>query len=254
VTRASRTRKSVAARARPFWIVVFLLVIALGVAAYYGAQWPGFHPRHISVRGTAVVSKGEVLRRAALDPNRNIWLQNTGGAAARVAAIPYVSTVRIRRRLPAEVTILVQERKPFAIITDGTARVLVDDQLHILDTSIPVRAQASSAPPDLPLLRAPIPRASVGQALRTPQLLQLARDCKALLHASVPVAYLNLDHLGNLNARLSSGVLVQFGDDTDIAHKARIVNPVLSQVPQNGRRVRALDLRAAKTPVVVFVR
>ena len=248
MTRASRTRKSVAARARPFWIVVFLLVIALGVAAYYGAQWPGFEPRHIAVRGTAVVSKGEVLRRAALDPNRNIWLQNTAAAAARVAAIPYVSTVRIRRRLPAEVTILVQERKPFAIITDGTARVLVDDQLHILGAS------TSSASPNLPLLHATIPSASVGQALRTPQLLQLARDCKALLHASVPVVYLNLDRLGNLNARLSSGVLVQFGDDTDIAHKARIVNPVLSQVPQNGRRVRALDLRAAKTPVVVFVR
>ena len=241
---ATRTRKSVAARVRPFSIPIVLVVIGLAVAAYYGAQWPGFHPRHIVVRGTMVVSKDEVLQRAALAPDRNIWLQNTGAAAARIASLPYVNAVQIRRRLPAEVTILIQERKPFAIVEDDGARVLVDDHLHVLDVN-PLQT-------NLPLLHGKIANASVGMQLTSPQLMQLARDCKALLHASVPVAYLNLDRLGNLNARLSSGVLVEFGDDADIAQKARIVNPVLSQVPQIGRKVRALDLRAAKTPVVVF--
>ncbi len=241
-----RTRKNIVARMRPFSILIVLTLVALAVAAYYGAQWPGFHARHIAVTGTNVVSKQEVLERAALDPQRNIWLQNTGAAAARIGAIPYVHTVQIRRRLPADVTIVVQERKPFAIVTDGTSRVLVDGDLHVLELG-PVRT-------DLPLLQATVADAAVGKKFTSAPLAQLARDCKALLHASVPVAFLHLDRLGNLNARLWSGVLVEFGDDSDIVLKARLVNPVLAQVPQNGRKVRALDLRAAKTPVVVFVR
>ena len=240
-----RTRKSVGARLRPFSILIVLVIVGLGIGAYYAAQWPGFHPRHVVVRGMNVVSKDEVLQRAALDPQRNIWLQNTGAAAARIASLPYVNTVQIRRRLPADVIISVQERKPFAIVTDGAARVLIDDQAHVLQLDPPQT--------DLPLLHAKFANASVGKQLTSSQVLQLTRDCKALLHASVPVTYLNLDGVGNLNAKLSSGVIVEFGDDGDIAHKARIINPVLAQVPQNGRKVRALDLRAPKTPVVVFV-
>ena len=243
---ALRTRKGAVARIRPFSILIAMLVVAAAVGAYYAAQWPGFHPRHIIVVGASVVSREEVLQRAALDPNRNIWLQNTGAAAKRVAQIPYVGAVKIRRRLPADVTIAIQERKPFAIATDGSGRVLIDDQLHVLEMSPEVS--------DLPMLHSQIGGASVGKKLGSPQLAQLARDCQALLHASVPLAYLNLDRLGNLNARLSSGILIEFGDDADIASKARLVSPVLAQVPQGGRKLRALDLRAAKTPVLVFAR
>ena len=241
---ASRKRKSLGSRLRPFSALIVVAVIGVALGGYYGAKWPGFRPRHIVVTGATVVSRAEVLQRAAIDPNRNVWLQNAGAAAARVASIPYVSTVQIRRRLPAQITIAIQERKPFAIVTDGSMRVLVDDQLQILGVD-PLQT-------DLPLLRGEIENSTVGKRLNTAALAQLARDCKALLRASVPVAYLNLDRLGNLNARLTSGVLVEFGDDSNVAEKARLVNPVLSQVPQSGRKVRALDLRSVKTPVVVF--
>ena len=241
---ARRTRKGAVARIRPFSILIVLLVAGAAIGAYYAAQWPGFHPRHIAVVGASVVPKAEVLQRAALDRSRNIWLQNTGAAAQRVAQIPYVRSVKIRRRLPADVTIAIQERKPFAIVSDGSARVLVDDQLHVLDSN--------PGATNLPLMHSQIGDASVGKKLASQQLAQLARDCQTLVHASVQVAYLNLDRLGNLNARLTSGVLVEFGDDADIASKARLVNPVLAQVPQGGRKIRALDLRAAKTPVLVF--
>ncbi|MBV8727347.1 MAG: FtsQ-type POTRA domain-containing protein [Candidatus Eremiobacteraeota bacterium] len=243
----SRKRKNAVARVRPFSIAIVLIVICAGVGLYYATKWPLFYPRHITVTGTSVVTKEEVVQRAALDPYRNIWLQNIGAAASRIAAIPYVRTVQIRRKLPAFVTIAIEERKPFAIVEDGVTRVVIDDQLHIL----PIDAALT----DLPQLRSqPIEAASVGKRLMSAQLAQLVRDCKALVHASVPVAYMNLDKVGNLNARLRSGIVVEFGDDSDVAAKARLVNPVLSQVAPKGRKVRALDLRAAKTPVLVYVR
>jgi cell division septal protein FtsQ len=230
---------------RPFWILIIILLAAVSFGAYYAAGWPGFHPRRIAVSGLSAVSKAEVLQRAAINPGRNVWLQDTGAAAYRIAAIPYVKTVQIRRRLPADVTIVVTERKPFAIVADGALRMLVDDDLRVLDQY--------SDRTDMPELRWEGPGAEVGRALRARRLVQMAADCRALLRAGVPVATLSIDNLGNLNARLASGVWLEFGDDGDIAHKARLVNPILSQVPKNGRRVRALDLRAPKTPVLVFM-
>jgi len=212
--------------------------------AYYAAGWPGFHPRRIAVTGVSAVNRAEILQRAAIDRDHNVWLQNMGAAAVRIGRIPYVGAVRIRRSLPADVTIVVTERKPFAVVTDGLGRVLVDEGLRVLDP------QTQRA--DLPELRWKIGSVAVGQFLHAVPLVQMAADCKRLLGASVPVARLSLDRLGDLNVWLRSGVLVEFGDDADIARKARLVNPILSQAPQTSRRVRALDLRAANTPVLVF--
>lgn len=240
-----RSRKSATARVRRFWIVIAIALVAAATGGYYLAAWPGFYPRRIAVTGMSVIAKAEILQRAEIDPHRNLWLQNMGAAAARIGEIPYVKAVSIHRRLPADATIVVIERKPFAIVSDGSAGALVDDQLRVLDSQ--------TDRTDLPQLRWAIGAVPAGRFLHAPALVQLAADCRHLLKAGVPVARLSFDKAGSLNAWLASHILVEFGDDADIAQKARLVNPILSQAPQTGRRIRALDLRAPKTPVLVFV-
>lgn len=230
---------------RRFWIVIVIVLVAAAAGGYYLAGWPGFYPRRVAVIGASVVAKAEILQRAAIDPHRNLWLQNMGAAAARIGEIPYVKAVSIHRRPPADATIAVIERKPFAIVSAGSGGALIDDQLRVLDSQ--------TDRTDVPQLRWALGSVRAGQFLHAPVLVQLAADCRHLLKAGVPVALLSFDEAGNLNARLASHILVEFGDDADLEQKARLVNPILSQAPQTGRRIRALDLRAPRTPVLDFV-
>lgn len=241
-----RTKKSAAARLRPFWILLVAVFAAAGVGGYYAATWPGFHPKALHVSGNRAVSEKRILDAAQIDAWSNIWLQNMGAVAARIERIPSIGAVRIARSLPARVDITVTERQPYALVSDGHLRLLVDRALRVLETT---RARAAG----LAVLEAPIPAGSQtpGSFIHDQALKGLCADLGVLSGAGIVVRRLRYDRLSDLSAVLSDGTLVLFGDDSDLSSKAALVGPIRAQAGQ-GKPVRKIDVRAPKTPVVSF--
>jgi cell division protein FtsQ len=244
-TRAKRRKKSAAAQLRPFWMLFLLLAIAAGIGAYYGAAWPGFYPQRISVGGTRLVSKSDVLARAAIAPHANLWLQNMHAAAARIEAIPYVKTAQIHRSLPASVRIVITERRPFAVLQYGAQRVLVDRDLRVLQP-----ADGSQTVPVL-TVKGVAPYAD-GTFVKDPDVLHLRDDVLVLLQSHVAVRSLHYDRFGDLVATTTGGIALLLGDDDDLQKKTSLIDPIVSQVGAAGKKLAAVDLRAPKTPVVVY--
>lgn len=243
---AKRRKKSPGARLRPFWILLVLAVIAAAAAGYYAATWPGFYPKRVSVSGNRIVSSGEILQRAAIASHENLWLQNMRAAAARIEAIPYVKTARIHRSLPASVHITIVERAPFATVQYGEQSALVDRDLRVLP-------QADEAPVTFPLIVAktatmPAP----GAFIRDADVRRLRDDFDALGRAHVAVRSLRYDRFGDLVATTRGGISLLLGDDADLAKKTPLIDPIISQVSASGKKLAAVDLRAPKTPVVVY--
>ncbi|MGZ3530431.1 MAG: cell division protein FtsQ/DivIB [Vulcanimicrobiaceae bacterium] len=241
----ARRKKSAASRLRPFWILIVLLLVVAGAGGYYAASWPGFYPRHVRVVGNTVVSSSEILSRAAIAQSQNVWLQNAGAAAGRIEAIPYIATARVHRMLPADVTIDVTERKPYAVVRSGEERALVDRSLRVLSTgevqgALPIFALRNRA------------QLQPGAFLKDSVLQHLRDDYDALLAGHVIVTRLAYDRFDDLDAATHDGVSILFGDDTDLEKKIPLVDPILSQVARRGRAIRAIDLRAPATPVVVY--
>lgn len=240
-----RRKKSPAARLRPFWFICGILAIAIAAGAYYGATWPGFYPSRVSVSGNRVVSSQQILERAQIAPRVNVWLQNTHLSAARIAAIPYIQTATVQRSLPARVRITVTERTPFVRLRYGTKTVIADRDLRVLQSAagsaaLPVLVTGYSA--------APVP----GTFVKNENAVQLRDDYEALAGAHVMAALLEYDRFGDLVATMHNGVQLLLGDDRTLAQTAPLVGPILSQVAAQGRQVAQVDLRAPKTPVVVF--
>ena len=242
--KARRTKKSAVARVRPFWILIILLLIAATVGGYYGAAWPGFRVRAIAIAGNAVVTKTDILHRAAIDGAQNIWLQNMGSAAERIRAIPYVKDVHIHRRLPAHLSIEITERKPYAVVGTAGQTMLVDGDLRVLE--------ADGARTGLPFFITPVLKTRPGDFLRDQRLAAIARDYQTLQAAHISPVSLRFDKLDDLTVVIQPGITLKLGDDADLAEKAGLVDPILSQTQEQGRHVQTLDLRAPKTPVVVF--
>lgn len=244
---AKRRKKSPGARLRPFWILFVLVAIAASAGGYYAATWPGFFPKRVSVSGNRIVPTAQILARAAIEPRENLWLQNMHAAAARIETIPYVQTARIRRSLPANVRITIAERTPFAVVQygTGTRRVLVDRDLRVL--------QPDDAPLALPVIMlktAAMPR--VGAFVHDDDVQRLRDDYAALAQAHVAVRSLHYDRFGDLVATTQGGIALLLGDDSDLAKKTPLIDPIISQVSATGRKLAAVDLRAPRTPVVVY--
>ena len=241
-----RRKKSAAARLRPFWFLVLLLFVLASFFAYFLVTWPGLRPHAIVVSGNRVVGKDAILQAASIDLQMNAWLQNTNAMTHRVEAIPYVDKASVHRRLPSTFVIDVTERVPFARLVTTGETVIVDRDLRVLQES----SEWFNALPALVTKNLATPRPGV--TLSQAQLTALRDDEEALTNAHLAAALLEHDKYGDLVVTLRNGIQVLFGDESDLAKKIPLVDPILVQVGREGRPIAAIDLRAPKTPVVEY--
>ncbi len=238
----ARRKRSAADRLKPFWILLVLFVAVVGLGGYYAATWPGFRANQIVVIGNRRVGAKEILHRAAINRRINIWLQNMRAVADRVAAIPDVGQVTIRRAFPASVSIVLRERHPFAVILSGNKKIVVDRDLRVLDFG---------AAPTLPQFVVPISALAQGKDVKDERVARLRDDYDQLEGAHVIVKSMRYDRFGDLVAVTPRGVQILLGgDDEDLARKISLIGPILSQTA--GKKIAAIDLRAPGTPVVRY--
>jgi cell division protein FtsQ len=240
-----RRKASPASRLRPFWVPFAVVgLLALGTGGFVVA-WPGFQPRYVEVTGNHIVPKDEILARAAVASNVNMWLQSPRAMSARIETIPYVAVAHVRRVPPATIAIAVTERIPFALVRSDDRAVLVDRSLRVLQPAVP-----DSVLPQFAL--APDAALDVGRVLTQRSVLAMRDDYDAMIAAHLVPVELRFDRFGGLVATLRGGVAILLGDDANLSEKLSLIDPILAQVDRKGARVATIDLRAPNTPVVVY--
>lgn len=242
---AKRKKKSTVARLRPFWFLILIVAIVAGLGGYYAATWPGFFPKHVTIAGNHVVSSEEIAARARIASDANVWLQSMRAATARIDAIPYVKTAVIHRSLPASVRITVSERSPFAELRYGPDAALVDRDMRVLG-----QPDGPDALPVFRLKTGTLPPA--GAFVKDSSAIRLRDDDVTLASAHLVVRSLSYDAFGDLVATTHGGIRLLLGSDSDLQKKTVLIGPILSQVAAGGRPIAEVDLRAPKTPVVVY--
>jgi len=242
-----RRKTSVVARIRPFWIFAILLVGLVAWGGTWLVQSPWFRVTRVGIEVplASPVSRDAVRAAAGISRDTNVWLINTGAAARRIEAIPYVDTAAIHRgQFPKPfVEVAVTVRRPSACIRAGSRDVTIDATARVLQPEC-----ATSALPRIDAGRAVVP--APGGTVTDPEVGRLLADAKTLSDANLAVRRLGRDRWGGLDAVDVTGVVVQFGADDDLAKKAALVEPVRKGVAN--RRIRAIDLRAPGTPTVEF--
>ncbi len=244
--RKRRSKRPLLARVRTYWVLGAIILAALGTGAWWFAGSPLFRLRSVDVGGLLRVSKHDVLVRAALRPHDNIWLMNRSAVERRIEAIPYVATVRVHRRFPADVYIAVTERKPAACLRDGARRTYtLDTMLRILE-----RGCADAGIPTY-VIRAPLD-AVPGTFERDPALLRLQSDDETLSAAGHRYRTFAEGTYGELVATLRGGITVRFGGDADLTREQSLIAPILAELGSRAADVSSVDLRAPTTPVVEY--
>ncbi|MGR4065159.1 MAG: cell division protein FtsQ/DivIB [Vulcanimicrobiaceae bacterium] len=239
-----RRGPSRAARLRPYWVILVLLLIVGAVAAISGASWQGFEPRRVDVVGNSVVSRDDILLAAGVRSDRSMWLQDTGAMAGRIQALPYIESAAVHRVPPSEVVIVVTERVPLAVAGNRLQNVIVDRKLRVL--------APAGATDTLPRFVLPSDTSlDLGRTLGEPAP-QLAADLDVLAAAHADVGTLELDKYGELIATMRDGMRVLFGDDADLQAKVRLLPAIEAKLARSPQPVAAIDLRAIATPVVVY--
>lgn len=244
-----RSRPTLLARLRRFWLLGVVLAALVAGGGYALASAPAFDLHDLTITGLTHVSRAEVIARANIDPRANVWLLDSHAIAARIEAIPYVGTARVHRRPLASVWIEIDERIPEGCVRSrGGAALTVDRADRVLQRSCVAAAARTYE------LRAPTDVAA-GRFARDAELSSLQRDADALTGTGADDRFRALRHdaYGGLEADLPSGVRVRFGDDRDLERKRKLIGPILAELGGRVGELRAVDLRSPSTPVVEFV-
>ena len=224
-----------------------MLIALAGWGGAWLAQSPTFRVTRVGVDVplASPVSRDAVRAAAGISRENNVWLINTRAAAQRIEAIPYVDRAAIHRgQFPKPfVELTVTVRRPSACVRGGAGDVTIDTTARVLQSGC-----ATAALPRIDAGKATVP--APGGTIADPEIGRLLADAKVLSDANLAVRRLARDRWGGLEAVDVTGVLIEFGDDADLARKVALVEPVRTGVGK--RVVRTIDLRAPGTPIVQF--
>jgi len=234
---------------KPGWkILGALFLVALIMAAAWGAragarQMAFFRVRTVEIRGTRFLQPNEIVARLQIDTLTSLW-DDLEPLRQRVRHHPQVSDVRIERRLPGTVVVIVQENLPVALIQTAAGLVPFDSlgrQLPIdpSRTNLDLPIVANTDPVLLKLvgaIRAAEPRvfARIEEARRT------GRD--EILLTLAPRAEDATGAAGNSATPLRKSLRVRVPLGLSVERLADIF-PVESDLARRQARVGEIDLR-----------
>jgi hypothetical protein len=241
-----RTKPSLVTRLRALWLIAALAACSIVALAVALANAPQLRVREVdaNVPAGSPVAQSAVIAAARIDPDANLWLLDIGAIRRRIEAIPYVATAGVHRaQFPQPtVTLDVTLRAPADCVSVPGAVMTIDATERVLEAGC-----ASGVSPVVDVGN--LPAVAPGTTLNDPVLDRLLADAKAIA-AGVSIRVVRRDRFGGLEAIDTSGVLLRFGADADLAAKVALVEPVRRAA--QGRPLRAIDLRAPATPVIEF--
>jgi len=239
---AARTRARRSATRR--WLAIAVIVVAGGSGVAGGVRWlltaPRFAIAGVEVRGVSRVSAERVVEAAGIPARANIFRIDPATVTARLQTVPEILRADVIRELPNRVTILVEERRPFTLVSNGTLHWLdeegrlLGEEPHAVAPNVPVISGLSEA--ELAALRTePGPKARAALTL----IRSLLRSGSALVGE---ISEIDMSGREGPVLYTVDGIEVRLGAEEWEERLARLAG-VLAQIGRTGEGVTAIDLR-----------
>jgi cell division protein FtsQ len=128
--------------------IMLIAVVLLSVGAWQGYTWLSgaemFQIAGVDVRGVRQVSDDEVKALARVFTGQNIFHVDLAAATRQALADPWVRDVRIERKLPNRISMVITERTPRAVLQAANGRFLMDREAVVI---VPAGAGGASGLP-----------------------------------------------------------------------------------------------------------
>jgi cell division protein FtsQ len=213
------------------WKVLFvglLVVGVLGTAAWVLLGSRLLVVRHIDVVGERLVPRDRVLAVARVRLGDPLVRLDTGIVRDRVEAVQEVETVRVERRWPATVRIVVKERTPVVAVQHDNRFLQIDRYAVTVVTS-------AARPRGLPSL-------TVADPVQTDPALRAGLAVIGVLPPwfTRQVVGVEAPSPEAVTLRLTTGIAVVWGAPERSPDKLRLLHGLLSGSPQRG--IKRIDV------------
>jgi cell division protein FtsQ len=217
-------------------LVAVMLLMFTGWVVYAVFNSSNFYVYEIEVQGNVGVTREEVQATSDLEGLSVFWV-DPAAVARRVETLPNVRSAQVKVRLPARVTVTVEERTPVILWQTGDAHWWVDAEGVIF----PPRADLSNA---LTIIDTDAQPVSPGETL-DPGIIQTAQSLRRLL-PELPV--MNYSRATGASFTTGEGWPVYLGDGHDMDAKLTILVNLRKDLLARGVTPEFIDVRFVERP------
>lgn len=236
-------------RNRGFLIGLFTMIAAVAAVIFAIAIF--FRVNEVQISGNNLYSREEILQACGIEQGDNmLTIQKSGVASQIMVQLPYVAEVRILRKLPDQVQIIVRESEAAAAIQSDTGDWwLVSTGGKVLEA-----IDAADAGRYLQLTGAQLTAPEVGRTMQTqPEAEDLVQLLEAMEENELLGTIDRVDFGENHNIVLWVGDLyeIHVGGVLDIGYKMRYLAAVLDEL--DGSQAGTIDLTFDEEKVARFI-
>lgn len=112
--------------------VLTLIIVIIGVSIYVALS-PLFNIKEINITGNSKLSKEEIISLSELKTDENTFKVSKKNIKNKVKANAYIENVKIRRKLPDKVEIIVVERVATYMIPFANSYIYINNQGYMLE-------------------------------------------------------------------------------------------------------------------------
>jgi len=216
-------------------------VFLVALMAWGATRSPLLDVDRVRITGTVHTTPADIGAASGIHNGMAMIDVDSGGAAARLRAIPWILRAHVERHWPATVTITVVERVPVAAVPAKAGVAVVDATGRVLATQ-------PAPPPGVPVLLG-LPPAGPAST----RIGGRAADLLAVVQAMPPqvaqrVAAIAAADGGQVELRLKPSGIVRLGSPDQLAQKMLATQTVLTQVDLT--RLAVLDVRVPASPAI----
>lgn len=218
--------------------VAGLALIATAISLYLS---PALRVHNIEVVGATQVDPGKVRELASLEGDSMLHL-DIAGAEQQIGYLPLVSGIRIERRWPATVRIVVSERQPWGYWQAGDVRYVIDAEGVVL-ADVPPAEGAPIIIDGNPVRLVPGDRVDL-------DAVQLAHTLILRVPGSLGLNIASFEYsvAQGLALVTDAGYRVVLGDSQNVDYKLAAWKAVEDQMGRDSMPGHVLDLRFRDRP------
>jgi cell division protein FtsQ len=212
------------------WAIGGALVVLAGLIVWLFYYSSAFAVSGVRVSGADTVPVATIEQEAAAPIGTPLAKVDLRSIADRVRTIPSVADAQVTRAWPSKVVIVVTERVPVVVVTDGSRFELVD-----------ATGEAFKTVPDRP---AGLPEAKITGTRRDVTIRSVVTVSAALPDTlRAQVGTISAASPDSITLNLSSGVRVVWGSSDDSERKAEVLSVLMK------RKASVYDVSAPDLPV-----
>ncbi|MDO4732369.1 MAG: FtsQ-type POTRA domain-containing protein [Bacillota bacterium] len=228
------------------WVLILVFLVACMFAGYFFSLSSFFSIREVVVSGNSLVSEQRILELAEVHKGANIFSVDLKSSSAWICIEPRIKSAELRRKLPNQLLIQVEEREAVACMMSADFLLEVDAEGRIL------QRHRSWSGLELPLISGvelPYSESMPGICVERRGMEEALTIIRSLPDDAEGIGEINVSNPQFIKLYTLSGVEIRLGDCEDFHKKYGVYTGILlDNEMEQGRPLRYIDVSIIDKP------